>query len=161
MADNKDILPGDRGVSLGRGNSGDIISCVINEITTNAIAKQNITKYVSITVVPGGTHDEPYVVPAAIETNKPILPILQGVKTDISTTATQLFTTSIQIHRAMTLKVRSIGTGKYIGIGNETGQEYRLIGVGATKDIDFVDNLTDLYVVTDNGNTSELEWIGA
>ena len=79
-APTKDILPGDEGVSLARGNNGDIISCVINGITTNAIAKEDIAKYVGITVVPGGNFDEPYVVPTSIEINKPILAIQQGVK---------------------------------------------------------------------------------
>lgn len=157
----KDIYPGDTGVSLARGHNDDIISCVINGVVTNAFAKEDVAKHIGITVVPGGTTDEPYVVQTSIEINKAILPILQGVKTNVSTTATQLSKTSVRIYKAMTIKVRSLGTGAYIAIGNSAGQEYRLTGAGDTKEIDFVDNLTDLYVITDTGTTGAIEWFGA
>jgi len=62
----RDILPGDIGVSLAVGEEGDIISCVLNGITTNAIARSYISQYESIIVVPGGTSFEPYVVSTAI-----------------------------------------------------------------------------------------------
>jgi len=65
-APKKDILPGDIGVSLAKGSNGDIISCAINGIITNAIAKTDIAKHEKIIVVPGGNYDEPYVVSDAI-----------------------------------------------------------------------------------------------
>jgi len=156
----KDILPGDFGVSLAAGNSGDIITCVINGRSTNAIAKENIAKYISITVVPGGSSEEPYVVSSSLVINEPILTIQQGVKTNITTTVTQLSTTSVPIYKVITVKVRSLGTGTYIALGNLGGQEFRLTAVGDSHDVDFIDDLTKLYVITDAGNTGALEWIG-
>ena len=66
IENNKDILPGDMGVSLAKVNDTDICSCVINGIVTNAIAKTDVAKHERIIVVPGGTSDEPYVVSAAV-----------------------------------------------------------------------------------------------
>ena len=74
----RDILPGDIGVSLAVGEEQNIISCVINGITTNAIARSYISRYESIVVVPGGTSFEPYVVSTAI--------IVKGVEGDTPTT---------------------------------------------------------------------------
>ena len=85
----KDILPGDIGVSLAIGNEGDIISCVIGGITTNAIAKTNIGKYESIVVVPGGNFDEPYVVSTAIQIKTDLGSIDVSVTTELSRVITK------------------------------------------------------------------------
>ena len=66
IENNKNILPGYMGVSLAKVNNDDICSCVINGIVTNAFAKSDIAKHEQITVVPGGTSDEPYIVSAAV-----------------------------------------------------------------------------------------------
>ena len=66
IENNKDILPGDMGVSLAKVNDGDICSCVINGIVTNAIVKTDVAKHERVIVVPGGTSDEPYIVSAAV-----------------------------------------------------------------------------------------------
>lgn len=158
----KDILPGDKGVSLAAANNGDITSCVINGIVTNAIAKEDIKKHTSIIVVPGGTSDEPYIVALSYITEIGIpSTIIDGTKLDISTTAEKLVTTSTPISKSVIVKLRSFGTGSYIAIGNSTSQNFRLTAVGDARDIDFVDDLSKVYVRTDVGNTGELEFNGA
>lgn len=74
----KNILPGDLGISLAVADTTDILSCVINGITTNAIARSYISKYESIIVVPGGTFDEPFVVSTAI--------VVKGTEEDVPIT---------------------------------------------------------------------------
>lgn len=155
------ILPGDFGISLSAGIIGNIMSCVIMGKTTNAWPKENISKFTSITVVPGGTPDEPYVVSSSLVVDEPNLAIQPGVKENISTTAVQLSSISIDIYKGITIKVRSLGTGTYIALGNYEEQEFRLTSVGDSCDIDFVSDLVDLYVITDAGSTGSLEWIGA
>ena len=61
-----DIKPGDTGVSLSVCNSGNIGSFIINKIIVNGIAKSDIVAYERVIVVPGGTPDEPYVVPLSV-----------------------------------------------------------------------------------------------
>jgi len=60
------IKPGDTGVSLAVCNSGNIGSFIINKTIVNGIAKNDIVAYERIIVVPGGTPDEPYVVPLSV-----------------------------------------------------------------------------------------------
>ncbi len=86
--------------------------------------------------------------------------IIKGSKTDISTTATQITTTSTPINKAVTIKVRSLGTGTYIAIGDSSSQPYRLTAVGMSHDIDTIDNLNKVYILTDAGTTSSIEWFG-
>ena len=62
----KEIKPGDTGVSLSVCNSGDIGSFIINKTILNAIAKSDIVAYERVIVVPGGTSDEPYIVPLSV-----------------------------------------------------------------------------------------------
>jgi len=56
--------------------------------------------------------------------------------------------------------VRSLGSGTYIAIGDSSSQPFRLNFVGDSLDIDFIDDLSKVYVITDSGSTGELEWIG-
>lgn len=60
------IKPGDTGVSLAVCNSDAIGSFIINKTIINGIAKSDIVAYERIIVVPGGTPDEPYVVPLSV-----------------------------------------------------------------------------------------------
>ena len=60
------IKPGDKGVSLSVCNSGDIGTFIINKTIISGIAKSDITAFESVIVVPGGTSNEPYVVPLSI-----------------------------------------------------------------------------------------------
>lgn len=64
--EDKEIKPGDTGVSLSVCNSGNIGSFIIKGIIVNGIAKADITAYERVIVTPGGTSDEPYVVPLSI-----------------------------------------------------------------------------------------------
>ena len=146
VEDDITIFPGDFGVSLSAGIINSIMSCVINGKTTNAWPKENISKFTSITVVPGGTPDEPYVVSSSLVIDEPNLDIQPGVKENISITAVQLSSTSVEIYKAVTIKVRSLGTGTYIALGDSDEQEFRLTSVGDSCDIDFVSDLKDLYV---------------
>ncbi len=86
--------------------------------------------------------------------------LVVGSKTDISTTSAQITTTSTPINKVVTIKVRSLGTGTYIAIGNSSSQPYRLTAVGMSHDIDTIDNLNKVYIITDAGSTSSIEWFG-
>lgn len=86
--------------------------------------------------------------------------IIKGTKIDISNIAAQITVASTPIFKVVTVKVRSLGTGTYIAIGDSTSQPFRLNAVGDSHDIDWTDNLNKIYVLTDNGNTGALEYIG-
>lgn len=86
--------------------------------------------------------------------------IIVGTKTNISTTASQITTTSTLINKVVTIKVRSLGTGTYIAIGTSSLQPFRLTSVSDSTDIDFIDNLDKIYIITDIGSTGEIEFIG-
>lgn len=64
--ENVEIRPGDTGVSLAVCNSGDIGSFIVNKTIVSGIAKSDVVAYERIIVVPGGTPDEPYIVPLSI-----------------------------------------------------------------------------------------------
>ncbi len=86
--------------------------------------------------------------------------IVQGTTTGITTNAAQVIVASTPIYSCITIKVRSLGTGTYIGVGSLTAQPFRLITVGDSLDIDWIDNLNKVYVITDAGNTGVLEYVG-
>lgn len=86
--------------------------------------------------------------------------ITVGSKTDITTTSAQITTTSTPIYKVVVIKVRSLGTGTYIAIGNSSSQTFRLTAVKDSLDIDWIDNLNKVYVITDAGSTGSIEWIG-
>lgn len=86
--------------------------------------------------------------------------LIVGSKTDISTTASKLVSSYTPIKKVVTVKVRSLGSGTYIAIGDSSSQPFRLNFVGDSLDIDFIDDLSKVYVITDSGSTGELEWIG-
>jgi len=85
--------------------------------------------------------------------------LIVGSKTDISTIATQITTTSTPINKVVTIKVRSLGGGTYIAIGDSSSQPYRLTAIGISHDIDTIDNLNKVYIITDGTNAS-IEWFG-
>lgn len=91
--------------------------------------------------------------------NFPIL-LISGLKSDIAVASSQITTTSTLINKVVTIKVRSLGTGSYIAFGNSTSQNFRLLSVGSSIDIDWIDDLSKIYVSTDVGNTGAIEWIG-
>lgn len=62
----KEIRPGDKGVSISVCDSGSIGTFIINNTIVNGIAKSDILAHENVIVVPGGTPDEPYVVPLSI-----------------------------------------------------------------------------------------------
>ena len=86
--------------------------------------------------------------------------IIDGTKTDISTTAAQIVTASTPINKVVTVIVLSLGNGTYIAIGNSTSQSTRLTAIGDSYDIDFVDNLNKIYCVADIGSTSSISYTG-
>jgi len=92
---------------------------------------------------------------------KPIS-LIVGTNTGIPTSKAQIITTSTPILRCVTAKVRTLGTGTYIGFGTDgaLGETFRLNNVGDSIDIDWMDNLNKVYVITDAGNSSEIEFIG-
>ena len=101
------------------------------------------------------------------QTGKDIVPfialptaIVDGVKTGITTSATVLCASSLPLKKGGLIKVRSLGTGTYIAVGNSSSQSFRMNAVKDTIAIDFVDDCNKIYVITDAGNTGELEFIG-
>jgi len=94
----------------------------------------------------------------------PVLPasatIIQGTKTAIAVAASQITAVATPIFVCVTIKVRSLGTGTYIAIGNAAAQPFRLTALGDSHDIDWTGDLSNVYVSTDAGNTGELEYIG-
>ncbi len=94
----------------------------------------------------------------------PVMPatatIIQGTKTLISTVASQIIVAATPIFVCVTVKVRSLGTGTYIALGNSTAQPFRLTAVGDSHDIDWTGDLSNVYVITDAGATGVLEYIG-
>ena len=86
--------------------------------------------------------------------------VIVGTKTGISNVASQITATSTIIYKAVTIRVRSFGTGTYFAIGDSATQEFRLTAIGDSHDIDWIDNLNKVYVITDAGNTGVLEYIG-
>lgn len=86
--------------------------------------------------------------------------IIKGSKIDISTTATQITTTSTPINKVVVIKIRSLGTGTYIAVGDSSSQPFRLTAVKDSLDIDWIDNLNKVYILTDAGTTGSIEWIG-
>lgn len=94
----------------------------------------------------------------------PVMPatatIIQGTATGITTVAAQITAVATSIFVCVTVKVRSLGTGTYIAIGDSTAQPFRLTAVGDSHDIDWTGDLSNVYVITDAGNTGSLEYIG-
>lgn len=86
--------------------------------------------------------------------------VIIGSKTDITTTAARITTTSTPIYKAVVIKVRSLGTGTYIAVGDSSSQTFRLTAVKDSLDIDWIDNLNKVYIITDTGSTGSIEWIG-
>ncbi len=86
--------------------------------------------------------------------------VIDGTKTGISTTTSQIVTASTPINKVVTVIVLSLGTGTYIAIGNSTSQSTRLTAIGDSYDIDWIDNLNKIYCVTDSGSTSSISYTG-
>jgi len=86
--------------------------------------------------------------------------IVQGAKTDIGTAAAVLAAASTPIKKGVILKVRSLGTGSYIAVGNVTAQPFRLDAVKDSMVVDFVDDVNKIYVITDVGTTGAIEYVG-
>lgn len=87
--------------------------------------------------------------------------IIAGTNTTIGTTASPLVATPTLIKKGVTVKVRAIGTGgTYIALGNSTVQPFRLTAVGDAFDIDFIDDLSKVYVVSDAASGNVLEYFG-
>jgi len=86
--------------------------------------------------------------------------IIAGYKDDINTSGDRLTKKKTPIIKVVTVTVRSLGTGAYIAVGDEDEQPRRLLSVGATLDIDWIDDLSKVVVSTDAGSTGAVEWIG-
>lgn len=91
---------------------------------------------------------------------KPPTTLIDGTKSGITTTAAQLCAASTPLLKGGLIKVRSLGTGSYIAVGNATSQNFRMDAVKDTIAIDFIDNCNKIYVKTDVGNTGVVEFIG-
>lgn len=87
--------------------------------------------------------------------------IFGGVNETIGVNAAKLTETSTPIYSIAVLKVRSLNAAAtYIAVGNENDQEFRLVRVGDTLDVDFVNDLSKVYVIADAGADNAIEWIG-
>lgn len=86
--------------------------------------------------------------------------IIKGYKDNISTAGDRLTSKITPIQKVVVVKVRSLGTGTYIALGDEEEQPFRLTAVGDSIDVDFIDDLSKVVAITDAGTTSSLEWLG-
>ncbi|MDD5614945.1 MAG: hypothetical protein PHH85_01950 [Candidatus Methanoperedens sp.] len=88
--------------------------------------------------------------------------IICGYTEGINTTGKRLTEKPTPIKRVVVVKVRDLGTGSYIALGSEDIEvpPFRLNNTDDTLDIDFVDDLKKVVVITDAGGTGVLEWIG-
>lgn len=86
--------------------------------------------------------------------------VITGYKDNISTAGVRLVEKPTPIHRVVTVKVRDLGTGNYIAFGDEIEQPFRLNATGESLDIDWIDDLHKVVVVTDIGTTGVVEFIG-
>lgn len=86
--------------------------------------------------------------------------LIVGYKDNIDTSAQRITDKPTPIYKSVTITVRSLGTGTYIALGDEDEQSWKFTGVNQSLDVDFVNDLSKLVVVTDAGNTGYLQWIG-
>ena len=86
--------------------------------------------------------------------------IIDGIKDGITTTPSPLVGTTTPLEKGLLIKVRDLGTGTYIAVGNATSQSFRMDAIKDTIAIDFIDDAVKIYVVTDAGNTGVVEIIG-
>jgi len=87
-------------------------------------------------------------------------PMIQGTKSDVSTVASAMVAVATPIFKCITIKLRSLlGGASYVGLGDSTGQPFRLINENDSITIDFTSDLSNIYAITDNG-TAVLEYIG-
>jgi hypothetical protein len=86
--------------------------------------------------------------------------IIAGYKNDINVSGDRITKKKTPIVKVVIVTVRSLGTGTYIAFGNEDEQPRRLLSVGATLDIDWIDDLSKVVVSTDVGSTGAVEFIG-
>jgi hypothetical protein len=85
--------------------------------------------------------------------------IICGFKDDIDTSSQRITDKPTPIKKAVVVTVRSLGLGTYIAFGNESEQPFRLTGVNQSLDVDFIDDLSKLIVVSD-GTGGYVQWIG-
>ncbi len=86
--------------------------------------------------------------------------LIVGFKDDIDTSAQRITSKPTPILKVVVVTCRSLGTGTYIALGDEDEQPFEITGVNQSIDIDFIDDLSKVIVVTDAGNTGYLQWIG-
>ncbi len=86
--------------------------------------------------------------------------IICGYKSDISTAGERLTDKPTPIKRVVNIRVRSMGTGTYIAIGNEEQIERRFSAVGDNQDV-YIDDLSKVITITDAGSTGCLDWFGS
>lgn len=160
-----EILPSDIGVSLAEGYIGDIVSCVINGINTNAIAKKDIAKYINITVVPGGTPYEPYVVPTTVKINSGIEAVTTPAIYNVTMTLADTEYSQLLPDDTKKVEFRCQDVGFDIQYAYETGKvatptaPYGFIGAGESKTIDGLDltNTTLYFACSNAGKVMQIE----
>lgn len=87
--------------------------------------------------------------------------VISGYKDDITAGAGQRLTErKTPIKKVVVVKVRSLGGGTYISLGNEEEQEFRLTAIGSSIDIDWIDDLSKVIVNSDAVTAGVLEWNG-
>lgn len=159
------VIYADRKIDLSIiGNSSCVISLpagtfrlAYGEVTRLKIyATSDTNIWVSGSFVPNGA---PNLSPSSVDSTTQPNSIIAGSKTNISTTASQITTVETLINKVVTVKVRSLGGGTYIALGNSTTQSFRLTAIGDSHDIDYIDDLVKIYCITDGSNAS-IEWIG-
>jgi len=86
--------------------------------------------------------------------------IICGYKDDISTAGERLTNKPTPIKKVVNIRVRSMGVGTFIAIGNEEQIERRFTAVGDNQDV-YIDDLSKVITITDAGSTGCLDWFGS
>lgn len=86
--------------------------------------------------------------------------IIRGYTEGISTDGKRLTEKPTPIRKAVTVRVRDLGTGTYIALGDVDEQPFQLSAVDASLDIDWIDDLRKVVVSTDAGDTGVVEYLG-
>lgn len=86
---------------------------------------------------------------------------LDGTKTDIDATAKPLSTVAIAISKGIMIRIDNLGGSAFIKFGNSTGQHLSFTTVNSFIFIDWVNDLSKIYVVGDGvGADAAISWNG-
>ncbi len=87
--------------------------------------------------------------------------VICGLKDHIGTDAVKLVEKPTPIGKSVTVKLRTLdGAATYVAIGNNEHLEYQFTVVGDSHDVDWIDDLSKVFIEADAGTDSVVEFIG-